>query len=411
MKSRFKYSTTNVLLTIFAVLSWSPAILQAQPANTAGTKTAEQTEQQPELLAQELIDAGWISLFDGHSLYGWKPTSEANWKVVDGTITVDSGDRGFLRTTTQFADFELYAEFKAPEATNSGIFIRTSPTPKNVAKDCYEINIAPSDNPFPTGGIVGRLKGELVEPNDGWRTMKIVADGDQIHVDVDGVATSRYSDDKPLGRGFISLQLNKGAIAFRNIRLRPLNLNSLFNGESLEGWNDEKRMEGEFSVSDTGELQVKNGRGQLESSESFGDFVLQLECKTNADDLNSGIFFRCIPGDTMMGYESQIHNGFDGERTKPKDHGTGGIFRRQNARYVVADDQKWFSKTLIAEGPHIAAWVNGYQVSDWTDKRKPHENPRKGLRKEPGTFMIQAHDPTTDILFRNIRAGEMAPRR
>ena len=113
----------------------------------------------------------------------------------------------------------------------------------------------------------------------------------------------------------------------------------------------------------------------------------------------------------MMGYECQIHNGFDGDRNKPVDCGTGGIFRRQDARSVVANDKEWFSMTLIAEGPHIAAWVNGRQVSDWTDKRKPHENPRKGLRLDPGTLMIQAHDPTTDILFRNIRAVEMATRR
>ena len=74
---------------------------------------------------------------------------------------------------------------------------------------------------------------------------------------------------------------------------------------------------------------------------------------------------------------------------------------------MVADDLKWFHKTLIADGPRIAAWVNGYQVSDWTDEREPHENPRNGLRLEPGTIMIQGHDPTTDISFRNLRIAEM----
>ena len=83
----------------------------------------------------------------------------------------------------------------------------------------------------------------------------------------------------------------------------------------------------------------------------------------------------------MAGYESQIHNGFlEGDRTRPVDCGTGGIFRRQNARRVVADDFAWFRKTIIADGPHMAVWVNGFQVTDWTDKRPPDPNPRRGLR-------------------------------
>ena len=124
--------------------------------------------------------------------------------------------------------------------------------------------------------------------------------------------------------------------------------------------------------------------------------------------LNSGIFFRCIPGDKMMGYESQIHNGMvDGDPTKPVDCGTGGIFRRQNARRIVARDHEWFAKTIVADGPHMAVWVNGYQVSDWTDDRAANENPRRGLRLEPGTLQIQGHDPTTDLEFRKLRIAEI----
>jgi hypothetical protein len=110
----------------------------------------------------------------------------------------------------------------------------------------------------------------------------------------------------------------------------------------------------------------------------------------------------------MNGYESQIHNGFvGGDRAKPRDAGTGGIFRRQNARKVVADDFRWFTKTILADGPHMAVWVNGYQVTDWVDTRSPHPNPRQGLRLEPGTIIFQGHDPGTDIFFRNIRIAEL----
>jgi hypothetical protein len=90
------------------------------------------------------------------------------------------------------------------------------------------------------------------------------------------------------------------------------------------------------------------------------------------------------------------------------DCGTGGIFRRKNARLVVSDDHRWFHMTIVTDGPHVSVWVNGYQVTDWTDDRKPNENPRNGLRLEPGTIMIQGHDPTTDLSFRNLRIGEAA---
>ena len=102
----------------------------------------------------------------------------------------------------------------------------------------------------------------------------------------------------------------------------------------------------------------------------------------------------------MNGYESQIHNGFEsGDRNQPTDCGTGGIFRRHNARWIAADDLVWFQKTLIADGPHIAVWVNGLQVSDWIDERTAHKNPRKGLRLEPGTIMIQGTTPQRTFRF------------
>ena len=113
-----------------------------------------------------------------------------------------------------------------------------------------------------------------------------------------------------------------------------------------------------------------------------------------------------------MGYECQIHNGVENQdATRPKDCGTGGFFRRQDARRVVAKDLQWFHQTLIVNGPHMASWVNGYQVSDWTDERPAHENPRKGLRLEAGTIMIQGHDPTTNISFRNLKSTELPKRR
>jgi hypothetical protein len=66
--------------------------------------------------------------------------------------------------------------------------------------------------------------------------------------------------------------------------------------------------------------------------------------------------------------------------------------------------------TIHADDRHMACWVNGIQVSDWTDRREPDSNPRRGVREEAGTLQIQGHDPTTDLSFRNLRIAELPPR-
>jgi hypothetical protein len=365
-------------------------------------------DEQPNALSRAEIADGWILLFDGKTDFGWKAATKANWKVADGMISVSEGEKGLLCTTSEFGDYVLKVDFRADKNTNSGIFLRTAAQPTNPAADCYELNIAPDDNPFPTGGFVARKKSEGGHTTGDWQSFEVTTEGSHFQIKLDGKLVLDYTDPKPLPRGLIGLQLNSGPVAFRNIKLKPLGLKPIFNARDLSGWKNHPESKSVFSVTPKGELNVKNGRGLLESEARFGDFVLQFEAFSNGNELNSGIFFRSIPGEFANGYESQIHNGYkDGDRSKPKDFGTGGIYRRQPARKVVPNDFEWFANTLVVSGNHMAVWVDGYQVTDWTDTRAPNANPRQGLRLEAGTLGIQGHDPTTDLLFRNLKAGEL----
>ncbi len=359
-------------------------------------------------LSQQEIAEGWISLFDGETLFGWAPGSKADWRVADGAISVTSGEAGLLHTTSQFDNFVLRGDFRAPKETNSGIFLRTAAAPKSPTVDCYEANIAdPSVSPFPTGSLVGRKKGTVEKFSTDWQTYEIRVDGDRFTVKLNGAEVCDYTDPKPLARGFIGLQLNSGKAEFRDIKLKPLGLKKLLDRKDLSGWKAYPGKPIKTEIAD-GVLHASVGPGQLESDEKFGDFTLAAELKCNAKNVNSGIFFRCIPGDLMNGYECQVHNVYKGgDRSKPTDCGTGGIYRRQNARRVVANDLEWFHLTLVISGLHMAAWVNGYQVSDWSDPRSPDPNPRNGSRVTPGTLALQLHDPTTDISVRSIDVAEM----
>ncbi len=102
------------------------------------------------------------------------------------------------------------------------------------------------------------------------------------------------------------------------------------------------------------------------SAEELSDGWISLFDGETFFGLNSGVFFRCIPGELMNGYECRIQNQFHaGDRTRPFDCGTGGIFRRTEARVVNSDDESWFTRTIIVTGPRVSVWVNGYQVTDW----------------------------------------------
>jgi hypothetical protein len=89
------------------------------------------------------------------------------------------------------------------------------------------------------------------------------------------------------------------------------------------------------------------------------------------------------------------------------DYGTGGIYNRQAARKVVSSDNEWFTMTIVANGKHLAVWVNGYQTADFIDKRKPDKSARKGSKVEKGPVSLQGHDKTTNLSFRNIRIAEL----
>ena len=198
-----------------------------------------------------------------------------------------------------------------------------------------------------------------------------------------------------------------------SILVRPTLGEPLFNGKNLDGWKifkgDAKKEASKWSVTDVGELKVENGPGDLQTTTDHEDFLVRLDVKTMGKALNSGLFFRCKPDEYQQGYEAQIQNAyFDRDRTKPTDFGTGAIYRRVPARRVVSNDNEWFTMHVLAVGPHLRTWVNGEPVVAWVDERPPGDNARTGLRLAAGRLSLQGHDPTTNILFKNLLLTDLS---
>jgi hypothetical protein len=368
-------------------------------------------QSRPNSLTPEEAASGWLLLFDGETLFGWAPRGDARWEASDGVIRAPAGGAGgMLATTTEFADYQLHVEFWIDAQANSGVFLRAPTTGAIASTNAYEVNIFDAHPKWPTGSIseVARSQ-QQTQTVRRWTTFDITARGSSLLVEVDGRRAVEARDGRH-ARGTIALQQldGKGEVRFRNLKLRPLGLKSLFNGKDLSGWTVVPDHASVFSVTPEGWLNVKNGNGDLQSEGEYADFAFQLDILSNGTHLNSGVFFRALKGQFWSGYESQIRNQWEGgDRSKPVDYGTGGIYNRQPARRVISTDREWFTMTITAAGPHLATWVNGIQVTDFTDNRPANDNARQGYRAKAGVVSLQGHDPTTDLSFRNLQIAEL----
>jgi len=340
--------------------------------------------------AQGVVEGQWINLFDGESLYGWNVVGNGDWAVKDGMIEVSEGDSGFIATTSQFADFELSATLRVIGQGSGSVAFR-APASGQAAEE--------------GGGVIYLPAGER---DAEFSVVTVRAIGGDVQATLNGQAVAAPVTRK---NGYVAIQLQKyhrdrrgPKIEVKEVKLRPLTMRPIFNGQNLDGWNIIPDKASVFSVID-GALNIKNGNGQIETAETFRDFVLQLDIISNGEHLNSGVFFRTPVGVFWKGYEAQVRNQWAGDdRAKPVDFGTGGMYGLNPARKVVSIDHEWFTMTISCLDNHMAVWVNGYQVSDFTDTRAvdAESDGKNGYVTAAGTINLQGHDPTTDLSFKNI---------
>jgi LmbE family N-acetylglucosaminyl deacetylase len=179
--------------------------------------------------------SGWIALFNGRDLSGWKPHGRERWVVDGGEILGEAltKEYGYLSTEKNYRDFELKAMFKAEGAGNSGIFYHSTLDGVDIKGVQVEVDPNPGKH---TGGLYeSGGRGWLIQPPKAaedalrigdWNEIRAVVRGPRVQTWVNGVAAVDYTDPSPkYVDGVIALQLHSGGegrMRFKEIYVRPL---------------------------------------------------------------------------------------------------------------------------------------------------------------------------------------------
>lgn len=202
----------------------------------------KETSQQEETPAtNNQSDDGWVSLFDGQTLDGWKANEDPNtFSVQDGMI-VANGTRSHLFYVgpvqdANFTNFELKVEAMAKEGSNSGIFFHTEYQDSNWLNKGYEVQINNSHTDRRRTGSLWDVNDveEILVEDDQWFTEHIIVQGKHIIIKVNGQTVVDFIEPedfyyemfpgRKISSGTFALQgHDPGSTAyFRSIMVKPL---------------------------------------------------------------------------------------------------------------------------------------------------------------------------------------------
>jgi hypothetical protein len=181
----------------------------------------------------------------------------------------------------------------------------------------------------------------------------------------------------------------------------------LFNGKDLSGWQNASGGQPSAGwVVEDGAVVRKPGAGMIWTKDRFGDFVLDLEFRTEG---NSGVFIRTDnPKDCVQtGIEMQV----DRPRKSPTKHSCGAAYDLLAPSKSMAKEG-WNHAVIKAVDNKITIQLNGEQIIDmdlnrWTEPQKNPDGSRNKFRtalkdfKREGHIGLQDHGAT--VAYRNIK--------
>jgi hypothetical protein len=171
---------------------------------------------------------------------------------------------------------------------------------------------------------------------------------------------------------------------------------NLFNGRDFTDWKIDKWNPESITIKDgaiicQGKRTMVYYTGEAKDAKNF-HFSADVMTKPGS---NGGIFFHTKYQDKgwPVGHEAQI-NQTHGDPVK-----TGSIYIVKKHLEAPAKDNEWFRYEIIVKGDTVETKVNGKSVVIY--KEEPGIEDRRKLSQ--GTFGIQAHDPKSIVLTKNIK--------
>ena len=409
-------------------------------------------------------DGGFVTMFNGKDLTGWKglvgnPITRAKMKakemaeaqakadkeaaeswIVENGILLFSGKGNNLCSVKDYGDFEMWVDWKLfpGKEPDAGIYLRG--TPQVQIWDTSRVNVGAQVG---SGGLYNNQKNLskplLVADNavGEWNTFRIKMIGEKVTVYlngqlvVDNVTLENYWDRTqpifPLGS--IELQAHGSVVGYRDIyvkeipRPEPYKLSEkesqegfvpIFNGIDMEGWTgntvDYFPQEGMIVCQPTG-----HGSGNLYTSKEYDNFILRFEFQLTPG-ANNGLGIRTpTTGDAAyVGMELQI---LDNEADIYKNlqpyqyHGSvyGVIPAKRGFLKPVGE---WNVEEVQASGNRIKVTLNGEVIVDGDIAEASKNNTQTADHREhPGLLNPSGHigflGHGSPLKFRNLRIKEL----
>jgi 3-keto-disaccharide hydrolase len=187
-------------------------------------------------------DEGWVSLFDGKTLDGWRASDQpGTFRVENGTIVVN-GPRSHLFymgpvNNHDFRNFEWKADVMTFPKANSGMYFHTEFQETGWPQKGYEVQVNNShSDPIRTGSLYGIVNVTAQHARDNeWFTQHIIVQGKRIVVKVNGETLVDYTEPanvertpdtagRKLSSGTFALQGHdpESKVLYRNIMVKVL---------------------------------------------------------------------------------------------------------------------------------------------------------------------------------------------
>jgi len=401
-------------------------------------------------------DPGFVPMFNGKDLTGWKglvenpvarakmskeelaqkqaavdATVKESWSVKDGAI-VFNGKGNNLCSEKDYGDFELWVDWRITKNGDSGIYLRGSPQVQ--IWDTSRLDVGAQVG---SGGLYNNQKNpskplKLADNAIGdWNTFYIKMIGERVTVIlngvmvVDNVIMENYWDRSiPIfPTGAIELQAHGTDLMFRDIYVHEIKAEniglsvqeqadgfvSLFNGKNLDGWVGNKV---DYRV-DNGEILVDptggGGSGNLYTDKEYADFAFRFEFQLTPG-ANNGIGIRApLEGDAAyVGMEIQVLDNtapIYANLQKYQYHGSvyGVIPARREFLKPVGE---WNEEEIWIKGTRIRVTLNGTVIVDGdiaeaSKNGTIDHNDHPGLKRTSGHIGFLGHGSV--LRFRNIR--------